>query len=193
MSGRLAFLTTPRLIACWWTRADEPLAHLLWGDPAVMRYMGGPHRPELVLRRFERQFETAASHGVQYWLFMLRSGTAGPAVPTGDHRPGEPAGFVGCCGLKPPPERYGPDVLETGFHLRPAFWGQGYASEMARAVITYAFTQAGAAALFAGHHPENHASGRVLAKLGFQPDGAEFYEPTGLWHPAYLLRAADWR
>ncbi|OUP62138.1 hypothetical protein B5F13_14065 [Drancourtella sp. An177] len=28
---------------------------------------------------------------------------------------------------------------EIGFHLRPKFWGQGYAVEAAKAVIDYAF------------------------------------------------------
>jgi len=41
--------------------------------------------------------------------------------------------------------------------------------------------------LFAGHHPENHASRRILSKLGFRLTHEEFYPPTGLLHPSYLL------
>jgi RimJ/RimL family protein N-acetyltransferase len=54
-------------------------------------------------------------------------------------------------------------------------------------VISYAFETIGAKALFAGHHPENAASRRVLAKLGFRHTHDELYAPTGLLHPSYLL------
>lgn len=74
---------------------------------------------------------------------------------------------------------------EIGFHLRPKFWGQGFATEAATAVMEYACTSLGAERLFAGHHPDNKASQKVLGKLGFQYTGDEFYEPTGLYHPSY--------
>lgn len=55
------------------------------------------------------------------------------------------------------------------------------------AVITHAFTTLHAAALFAGHHPHNKASQKVLQKLGFTYLADEFYAPTGLYHPSYQL------
>jgi ribosomal-protein-alanine N-acetyltransferase len=55
-------------------------------------------------------------------------------------------------------------------------------------VITYAFDTLGASALFAGHHPENAASRKVLAKLGFQFTHKQLYPPTGLEHDSYLLK-----
>jgi RimJ/RimL family protein N-acetyltransferase len=78
-------------------------------------------------------------------------------------------------------------VYELGFHFRRAFWGQGLAAEAARAVISYGFGTLGAEALFAGHHPLNEASRRVLLKLGFIYAGTELYQPTGLMHPNYWL------
>ena len=63
----------------------------------------------------------------------------------------------------------------------------GLASEAARAVIAHAFENLGASALFAGHHPDNTASEKVLRKLGFAETRSEFFEGTGLVHPAYLL------
>jgi len=176
MSTDHFLLTTARLGLRWWTADDLPLAQLLWGDPEVMRYMGGPHTLGSAEERLALQLERASSQGVQYWpMFRLNGG-----------------GFIGCCGLKPPPERYGPQVLETGFHLRPAFWRQGYGEEVARAVISYAFYRRGVATLFAGRHPENVTSGNLLAKLGFKSDGEEFFPRTGLMHPCYLLHATDW-
>lgn len=77
---------------------------------------------------------------------------------------------------------------EIGFHLRPMYWRQGYAMEVAEAVIYYAFSVLQAKGLFAGHNPNNIASSKVLLKLGFQYIGDEFYEPTGLYHPSYELK-----
>jgi hypothetical protein len=66
--------------------------------------------------------------------------------------------------------------------------GQGFAREASEAIIPYAFGRLGAAAIFAGHHPQNAASGRLLVKLGFTYQGDKLYIPTGLMHPTYLLR-----
>ncbi len=77
--------------------------------------------------------------------------------------------------------------LELGFHFRPEYWGQGLAQEAARAVIALAFEMPELKGLFAGHHPENAASERLLRKLGFRFTHQEIYPPTGLLNPAYLL------
>ncbi len=92
--------------------------------------------------------------------------------------------LIGCCGLRPYKEK----EYEMGFHLRPEFWGQGYATESAKAVIEYAFTTVKVQKLFAGHNPNNGRSRKVLNKLGVAYIGDEFYEPTGLYHPLYELR-----
>lgn len=92
--------------------------------------------------------------------------------------------FIGCCGLRPHKEK----EYEVGFHLLPEFWGQGYASEAAAAVIRYAFAVLGAEKLFAGHNPQNVRSQKLLKELGFTYIGDEFYEPTGLDHPSYELK-----
>lgn len=55
-------------------------------------------------------------------------------------------------------------------------------------MIRYAFEERKADRLFAGHNPKNTASKWVLEKLGFQYTGDEYYEPTGLYHPSYILK-----
>jgi RimJ/RimL family protein N-acetyltransferase len=143
----------------------------LWGDPDVTRLFGGPFPATEVEARLEREIAQQATDGVQYWpIFLLENGA-----------------FVGCCGLRPYP--HGERVYELGFHLRLEFWGRGLAMEAARAVITHAFDDLAAASLFAGHHPDNAASARLLQKLGFRYDGDEFYPPTGRDHPSYVLLA----
>jgi RimJ/RimL family protein N-acetyltransferase len=93
--------------------------------------------------------------------------------------------LAGCCGLKP----RAPRIHELGFYLVPACRGGGLAAEAARAVIVHAFQTLPVDALFAGHHPENHASRRTLEAIGFVAATPELYPPTGLIHPGYELRA----
>ena len=119
--------------------------------------------------RLDREIATMAKQGVQYWPVFLLS----------DHD------FVGCAGLRPYKLEDG--IYELGFHLCVAHWHKGLAEEAARAVIAYAFNSIGAKSLFAGHHPGNVTSRRVLEKLGFRFTHEELYPPTGLNHPSYML------
>jgi RimJ/RimL family protein N-acetyltransferase len=57
---------------------------------------------------------------------------------------------------------------ELGYWLGEPYWGKGYATEAATALIAHAFTEWGLNTLVAGHYWDNHASGRVLTKLGFR-------------------------
>lgn len=56
---------------------------------------------------------------------------------------------------------------EIGYWFEQAAWGQGFASEAARAVVRFAFA-AGLLSLRSGHAADNAASGRVLVRLGFR-------------------------
>ncbi|WP_349773180.1 GNAT family N-acetyltransferase [Lacrimispora xylanisolvens] len=85
--------------------------------------------------------------------------------------------LIGCCGILPyKSEKHS---YELGFHLRKKYWGQGYAAEAAKAAIDYSFHMLNAKKLYAGHHPENIASEKLLIKLGFQSIGEDFYLPKG--------------
>lgn len=167
--GTPYFLTTARVGFRCWSAGDLPLALALWGDPHVTRFIGGPFSCEQIRQRLEDEIATMRAHRVQYWpFFLLRSG---------EH--------VGCGGLRPYDLDQG--IYELGFHLRPAYWGQGLAIEVGRAIITFGFDALHAAALFAGHHPANAPSQRVLEKLGFRFTHEERYPPTGLQHRSYVL------
>lgn len=164
------FLKSARLGFRHWTEADLPLAEALWGDPEVSRLIGGPFTPEMIQSRLQKEIAQMQMTGLQYWPIFLLEGN--------EH--------VGCTGLRP--YRRQERIYELGFHLRPALWGQGLAGEAARAVIAHAFGTLGAQALFAGHHPSNNASRRLLLKLGFVLTGEELYPPTGTMNLAYLLQ-----
>ena len=164
-----------RIVFRTWRREDEALALQAWGDPRVTRFiLAEPYTETQVRERLEQETQRQVTHGMQYWPIFLRV--------SGD--------FVGCCGLRPRPS---PGVLELGFLLRPKYWGKGLASEAAQAAVAHGFAALGAGALFAGHHPKNDGSRCVLLKLGFRPTHLEFYPPTGLQHPSYLLTREDFQ
>jgi [ribosomal protein S5]-alanine N-acetyltransferase len=160
---------TERLGFRHWREDDLPLAIALWGDPEVSRFFGGPFSEEGCRERLEREIANNKEGGIQYWPMFLLS--------TGEH--------VGCCGLRP---RAGDGIYAMGFHLRPEFWGAGYGFEAAQRVITLAFETLGATALFAGRHPDNESSHRLLTRLGFQYTHDELYPPTGRMHRSYRLQ-----
>jgi RimJ/RimL family protein N-acetyltransferase len=60
---------------------------------------------------------------------------------------------------------------EIGYWLGVPYWGNGYATEVTRAVIDHAFTNLGYERLEAGARVSNPASRRVLEKCGFQWTG----------------------
>jgi [ribosomal protein S5]-alanine N-acetyltransferase len=168
--GALCLPSSPRLTFGTWQPDNTALATQLWGDARVTSFITAqPFTATQVEERVRREMAGQAMFGVQYGPVFLRTNAA----------------LVGCCGFRPRPLESG--VLELGFLLRQEYWGQGLATEAARAAVRHAFDVLSVKAIFAGHHPENSASQRVLEKLGFQRTHTEHYPPTGLQHPCYLL------
>jgi RimJ/RimL family protein N-acetyltransferase len=62
----------------------------------------------------------------------------------------------------------GGDDVELGYYLGRAAWGQGYATEAARACLAHGFGAAGLRRIVAVVRTENEASRKVLGKLGFR-------------------------
>jgi RimJ/RimL family protein N-acetyltransferase len=75
--------------------------------------------------------------------------------------------LMGICGLLMKPRK----PPEIGYWLGVPYWGQGYATEAARAMIDHAFEDLGLERLEAGARVSNPASRRVLEKCGYQWSG----------------------
>jgi RimJ/RimL family protein N-acetyltransferase len=71
-------------------------------------------------------------------------------------------GLLGVIGLHP-----GPAGTEIGYWLGRPFWGRGYATEAAGAVLDWAGADWGRRFIVSGHFTDNPASGQVLCKTGF--------------------------
>ncbi|WP_304191248.1 GNAT family N-acetyltransferase [Phenylobacterium aquaticum] len=82
---------------------------------------------------------------------------------------------------------------DIGYWFDEAYWGGGYASEAAGAVVRFAFETLGLTRLTAGHVNDNPGSGKVLLKLGFihVADGMRDSLPRGEGVPYrfYVLAA----
>jgi RimJ/RimL family protein N-acetyltransferase len=81
-------------------------------------------------------------------------------------QPNQPVGDA----MLVPVARQGPEI-ELGYRFAAHAWGIGLATEAARALIPYAFQTLALTEIIAVTDPDNHASQRVLAKLGFQNRG----------------------
>jgi len=73
------FLRSERLGFRHWRMEDRPLAEALWGDPLVMRYIGGPLEPLAAHARMQSEMLRQGQLGLQYWpiLFARNRGTRG--------------------------------------------------------------------------------------------------------------------
>ena len=76
-------------------------------------------------------------------------------------------GVIGCTGLDCHDGKY----WEIGYWVGKPWWGQGFVTEAATAVMNWAETDMGFTAFVSGHFTDNPASGHVLTKLGFRPVG----------------------
>ncbi len=95
--------------------------------------------------------------GAKHWIDDLTEGE----VVRGIEYKGD---LIGLCGYLPA----GDGSAEIGYWIGKPWWGQGFATEAARALIAYCFGKAGLKRLTCCHFVDNRASARVIAKLGFE-------------------------
>ncbi len=138
-------IRSARLAISTWSDEDVEVAQRLWGDPKVMEFIdvrGGLNHVQ-AKEKLQQEIDRQNEFGVQYWKVIFKD--------TGE--------AIGCCGLRPYdlPSRF----YEIGFHIMSQYWGQGYATEAAKAVIDYAFNSMKVAKLFAGHNPKNSIAENV--------------------------------
>ena len=156
-------LVTERLSLRRLTRDDLDLLDRLNSDPQAMRHLGGPMdrgRSEAMLN--ERAIEYYPRHpGLGMWATLERS--------TGS-----------CIGIHLLNHIRGESFIQVGFVLFPQYWGRGYATEMALAVLRYGYTTLGLPVIVAIADLPNVDSQRVLLKAGLHRKGERTFA-----HPAY--------
>jgi hypothetical protein len=169
-------LTTERLLLRHFHILDSgPMFHV-FGDAEVMRFSDGVQTKEWV----QAWLCTCLERYYQTWGF-------GPyAVVERSSRE-----VIGYCGLFFFPDVGGRSEVEIGYRLRRSAWGQGYATEAARAVRDFAFGTLGRKRLIAMIDPANVASIRVAEKIGMHYEKKVMFE--GYTHPdhVYVIAAVS--
>ncbi|WP_416982658.1 GNAT family N-acetyltransferase [Streptomyces sp. T028] len=148
---------TRRLWLRQWTEADLDALAEMDADPDVMRYIGdgSPGTRERTAAALARARAAWDERG--YGLFAAEESVTGE--------------LIGWVGLAVP--AYLPEIMPTveiGWRLRRRSWGRGYATEAAREVLAFAFDEAGLDRVVSICHVDNHASARVMTKLGLTFD-----------------------
>lgn len=145
---------TARLIVRELTLADLDDMFVFCRDPEVMKYVGDlkPFSYERTRQEIEYAQESYREHGFGEWAFVEMTSNR----------------LAGYGGLLMPPHS---KIPEVSYLLAREFWGKGYATEVATAIVTYAFTQLELEEVGASLDPGNAASRRVLEKIGMLPVG----------------------
>lgn len=78
----------------------------------------------------------------------------------------DPVRIIGGIGF-----RQGEAAPEIGYWLRPDSWNRGFATEAGLAALAAVRTSLGYSRIVADHFVDNPASGQLLRKLGFVPNG----------------------
>lgn len=99
--------------------------------------------------------------------------------------------FIGLAGMRISEERF--RMAEIFYKLAPPFWGQGYGTEVARALVDFGFDTLKLHRIEAGTATQNIKSIRVLEKVGMQKEGIrrKILPIRGLWYDNYQYAILD--
>lgn len=150
-------IRTERLLLRRWQPEDrEPFAALN-ADPSVVEFLPGPLTREESDQRAMRIDAHFDRHGFGLWAVEV---------------PGT-APFIGFVGLAMPQfEAHFTPCVEIGWRLAAAYWGQGFATEGARAALDFGFQQLGLREIVSFTVPLNLRSRRVMERIGMTHDVA---------------------
>lgn len=179
MSTRLKKLNTARTEITEYTSQDLPLLAKLEHDPEVMHFFDGPVTDEdknrEKLQGFIDYYQEQPGYGS--WKACLKDGS-----------------YIGSAALNRPclssnGLRQGP--VQVGYILDKIYWGQGYATEMARRLLGYAFDTLQLESVIAITSEDHRGSRRVMEKIGMSPQGltTEFYNHELIW---YQIEHQQW-
>jgi ribosomal-protein-alanine N-acetyltransferase len=169
-------LDTPRLALVALNLEHAPAIFAYAGDPGISRMVAWPRHENLeATRRLIARSMIGYVEGGHYeWGLVRRADQA----------------FLGTCGFGD--LDIGQGIGEIGYVLARPYWGQGYATEAASAVLRFGFAQLGLRLIEAQVFTENAASLRVMAKLNLRcretrlvaDETTGTSRPVSVWHLA---------
>jgi RimJ/RimL family protein N-acetyltransferase len=184
MARSIPELHTSRLRLRAWRDEDLPLFAELNADREVMEHLLGPltrWQSDALVGRITEHF---LREGFGFWA-VEAPGVSGFIGMVGIGIPGYTAPFTPC--------------VEVGWRLGRQYWGQGFATEAARAALEFGFETADLPEIVALTVPSNARSRAVMAKLGMVRAASDDFDhplvPSGhplKRHVLYRLSKQAW-
>jgi ribosomal-protein-alanine N-acetyltransferase len=175
---------TERLVLRRWRDGDQDDFAALNSDPVVMEHFPGVlsrEQSDQMIRQIELHFE---EFGYGLWAVDIRWA----------------AKFIGFCGLAVPTfHTHFTPAVEVGWRFTRDEWGNGYATEAARAAVDFGFEEARLDEVLSWTIPANQRSVGVMTRLGMtRAPELDFDHPRLLdddrlrRHIVYRLTRDDW-
>jgi len=163
-------IETERLRLTPWVEADRETLISMYADPGASRDFGRPLRRVESEATFEKYLAAFPAYGFTRWKVTLLDGT-----------------FIGTNGVMRQVDHQSLGTHdEIGWRMLPEFWGQGYATEGARASLSDAQNRCGLRGIITYTAPDNLASQAVMDRMDFirapDRDFSAYYDTTGEWH-----------
>ncbi|GAC1299297.1 MAG: GNAT family N-acetyltransferase [Vulcanimicrobiaceae bacterium] len=157
----MAELDTPRLRLRHWRASDLDAWAAMCADPRVMTWLGGTFGRERAAEDAAMLGARLERNGFGWWVVEVKGG----------------APFAGLVALQDVPfvAPFTP-ALEVGWRLAAGAWGNGYATEGARAALAHAFGALDRSEVVALTAKTNEPSQRVMRRLGMTYDPADDFD-----------------
>jgi ribosomal-protein-alanine N-acetyltransferase len=175
-------VATPRLLLREFVLEDWAAVLAYQSDPHYLHYYPWTERSEADAQAFVQRFVDWQTEEPRF-RFQLA------LTLCHDGR------LVGNCGLRL--AEAGAREAVVGYEISPAYWGRGYATEAAWAMLRFGFEELGLHRIWSHAITENIASQRVLQKLGMRYEGRlrekDWYK--GRWWDSviYAILEHEWR
>jgi RimJ/RimL family protein N-acetyltransferase len=153
-------------------------------DPRVMEFFPSIRTREQTHSTVERAIASFDRHGFGWWAVEV---------------PGA-APFIGFIGLAHPGfDSHFTPCVEVGWRLAFDHWGQGYATEGARAALSFGFDHLQFPEIVSFTAVDNHRSRRVMVKLGMTHSSTDDFDHPSIdpehrlcWHVLYRMSREQW-
>lgn len=165
------YLETARLHLSPWSEEDRAKVISLYADPLASRDFRRALTSNESSTTFDKYLSAYPAYGFTRWKLTLRNGT-----------------FIGTTGVMRVLNHQALGTHdEIGWRLLPDFWGNGYATEAARAAQDDVHSRCGLRGLITYTSPDNPASSAVMKRLGYirtaeRDFSAHYPTVVGEWH-----------
>ena len=149
-------LVTERLILREFNENDWPAVLAYQSDPRYLRYYAWTQRTPEDVREFVGMFlaQQQAQPRIKFQLVITQKSVRR---------------LIGNCGIRM--NFPGAQTADIGYELDPRHWGHGFATEAARAIVQFGFTELHLHRIWSWCIADNVGSARVLEKLGMRLEG----------------------